>query len=157
MSINCACFTPNTGRLEDIERLVKDYHANGVILYTLSFCTPYEMEAANFEKKLKDAGIPVLSITTDYSSEDQAQLQNRIEAFLEMIQLQNKFCSINRHSLVFLTFFNKLLKVIPNCFDQCIGKSLRIIHNFLIITFLILGFHKLPLKFQSFLNPKCHK
>ena len=29
MGINCACFTPNTARLDDIKRLVNEYHANG--------------------------------------------------------------------------------------------------------------------------------
>jgi benzoyl-CoA reductase/2-hydroxyglutaryl-CoA dehydratase subunit BcrC/BadD/HgdB len=85
LGINCACFTPNTGREEDIIRLAGEYNVNGVILYTLNNCTNYEVEAVTLEKKLKDAGIPVLSITTDYSSEDEAQLKTRIEAFIETI------------------------------------------------------------------------
>jgi len=85
LGINCACFTPNTGREEDIIRLAGEYNVNGVILYTLNNCTNYEIEAVTLEKKLKEAGIPVLPITTDYSSEDEAQLKNRIEAFIETI------------------------------------------------------------------------
>jgi benzoyl-CoA reductase/2-hydroxyglutaryl-CoA dehydratase subunit BcrC/BadD/HgdB len=86
LGINCACFSPNTSRLEDIKRLVKDYKVDGVVLYTLSFCQPYEIEAVSFEKALKAAGIPVLSITTDYASEDAGQIKTRIEAFLEMLK-----------------------------------------------------------------------
>ncbi|MEE9574049.1 MAG: double-cubane-cluster-containing anaerobic reductase [Candidatus Neomarinimicrobiota bacterium] len=85
LGINCACFTPNNNRLEDIKRLVKDYKADGVILYTLSFCQPYEVESLEFEKALKKDGIPVTSIMTDYSSEDENQLKTRIQAFLEML------------------------------------------------------------------------
>ena len=85
LSINCACFTPNEGRKQDLLRLVKEYRVDGVILYTLSFCTNYEMEAQTLEKELKAAKIPVLSITTDYSSEDLAQLKTRVEAFLETL------------------------------------------------------------------------
>jgi benzoyl-CoA reductase/2-hydroxyglutaryl-CoA dehydratase subunit BcrC/BadD/HgdB len=85
LGINCACFTPNVDRLNDIKRLVKDYNADGVVLYTLSFCQPYDVEAVSFEKILKKEGIPVISITTDYSSEDQSQLTTRIQAFLEML------------------------------------------------------------------------
>lgn len=85
LGINCACFTPNNSRLDDIKRLVKEYKADGVILYTLSFCQTYDIEAIKFEKELKKEGIPVLSITTDYSSEDENQLKTRIQAFLEMI------------------------------------------------------------------------
>ena len=64
---------------------MKDYNADGVVLYTLSFCQPYDVEAVSFEKILKKEGIPVISITTDYSSEDASQLTTRIQAFLEML------------------------------------------------------------------------
>ena len=85
LGINCACFTPNEERKEDILRLAKEYKADGVILYTLNFCQPYDIEAVTLEKELKKAGIPTLSISTDYSSEDNEQLSNRIDAFLEML------------------------------------------------------------------------
>ncbi|MFX1449417.1 MAG: double-cubane-cluster-containing anaerobic reductase [Promethearchaeota archaeon] len=86
LSINCACFTPNDNRKEDIKRLVKEYNADGVILYSLSFCQPYIIESITIEKELKEIGIPTISIETDYSSEDVGQLKTRIEAFLEMIK-----------------------------------------------------------------------
>jgi benzoyl-CoA reductase/2-hydroxyglutaryl-CoA dehydratase subunit BcrC/BadD/HgdB len=38
------------------------------------------------EKVLKEAGIPVVFIETDYSNDDTGQLQTRIEAFLEMLK-----------------------------------------------------------------------
>ncbi|KKM78069.1 hypothetical protein LCGC14_1363640 [marine sediment metagenome] len=85
LGINCACFTPNEGRKEDILRFVKEYNADGVILYTLKFCQPYEIESIGLEKALKNEHIPVLSIMTDYSSDDEGQLNTRIEAFLEML------------------------------------------------------------------------
>ena len=85
LGINCACFTPNKGRKEDILQLVEDYKVDGVILHTLNFCQPYDTEAIGLERELKNSGIPTLSITTDYSSEDNEQLNTRIEAFLEML------------------------------------------------------------------------
>ncbi|MBY9006894.1 MAG: 2-hydroxyacyl-CoA dehydratase [Candidatus Lokiarchaeota archaeon] len=85
LGINCACFSPNNNRLEDIKRIVKEYNVDGVIFYTLAFCQPYEFETIMFEKILKEEGIRVLSITTDYSSEDEEQLKTRIEAFLETL------------------------------------------------------------------------
>jgi len=42
------------------------------------------MEAYKVEKALADAGIPMLSIETDYSMEDVEQLKTRVEAFVEM-------------------------------------------------------------------------
>jgi benzoyl-CoA reductase/2-hydroxyglutaryl-CoA dehydratase subunit BcrC/BadD/HgdB len=86
LQINCACFTPNDKRVEDIKQLFKDYKVEGVVLYTLSFCQPYEIEAMAIQNLLKKENIPVLSITTDYSSEDVGQLKTRIDAFIEMIK-----------------------------------------------------------------------
>ncbi|MFX0024164.1 MAG: double-cubane-cluster-containing anaerobic reductase [Candidatus Hermodarchaeota archaeon] len=86
LGINCACFTPNEGRKEDLLKLVNDYNVDGVILYTINFCQPYDVEAIGLEKELKKEGIPVISISTDYSSEDEGPLMNRIGAFLEMLK-----------------------------------------------------------------------
>jgi benzoyl-CoA reductase/2-hydroxyglutaryl-CoA dehydratase subunit BcrC/BadD/HgdB len=85
MRIDCACFTPNTERLEHIVEMARDLKADGVIHYGLSFCQPYAIEAFKVEKVLKDAGIPMLSIETDYSMEDVEQLKTRVEAFVEML------------------------------------------------------------------------
>lgn len=86
MKLDCACFTPNKERLENILRLVKDYRVDGVVHYALQFCDPFTVEYAIVEKTLKDAGVPVLKIETDYSMEDTGQLSTRVEAFLETIK-----------------------------------------------------------------------
>lgn len=85
LDINCACFTPNNGRMEDIVRMAKELNADGVIDYALNFCGTYQMEHTAVERALDAAGVPVLRIDTDYSGEDTGQLSTRIEAFLEMI------------------------------------------------------------------------
>jgi benzoyl-CoA reductase/2-hydroxyglutaryl-CoA dehydratase subunit BcrC/BadD/HgdB len=85
MRIDCACFTPNTERLEHIVAMARDLKADGVIHYGLSFCQPYAIEAFKVEKALKAAGIPMLSLETDYSMEDVEQLKTRVEAFVEML------------------------------------------------------------------------
>ncbi|MGE5678215.1 MAG: double-cubane-cluster-containing anaerobic reductase, partial [Pseudomonadota bacterium] len=86
LNINCACFTPNTEREEDVIRLAKEYGADGVIYCSLQFCHSYNIEYRQVERALKEAGIPVMFIETDYSNEDTGQLQTRIEAFLEMLK-----------------------------------------------------------------------
>ncbi|MDR1206017.1 MAG: 2-hydroxyacyl-CoA dehydratase family protein [Peptococcaceae bacterium] len=86
MKINCACFTPNSARVDDIKRYVKEYHADGVVDINLKFCTLYDVEGYTVEKELKEAGIPVLGLETDYNDEDAAQLRTRIGAFLEMLK-----------------------------------------------------------------------
>ena len=85
MGINCACFTPNTGRIDDIKRLVKEYKVDGVIDVNLKFCCLYDTEGYNVEKALKEEGIPVLGIETDYTDSDAQQLRTRIAAFIEML------------------------------------------------------------------------
>jgi benzoyl-CoA reductase/2-hydroxyglutaryl-CoA dehydratase subunit BcrC/BadD/HgdB len=84
MRIDCACFTPNTERLDNIVNMARGLNVKGVIHYALSFCQPYSMEAYKVEKALSAAGIPMLAIETDYSMEDVEQLKTRVEAFVEM-------------------------------------------------------------------------
>jgi benzoyl-CoA reductase/2-hydroxyglutaryl-CoA dehydratase subunit BcrC/BadD/HgdB len=83
--VNCACFTPNDERADDIINLAKEYKADGVIQYVLQFCQPFSIESVKIQRTLEKAGIPSISIESDYSMEDVGQLQTRIEAFLEVI------------------------------------------------------------------------
>ena len=85
MGINCACFTPNHARIDDIIRLAKEYNVDGIIDVNLKFCCLYDTEGYTVEKALKDAGIPVLGIETDYTDADAEQLRTRIQAFVEML------------------------------------------------------------------------
>ncbi len=85
MGINCACFTPNTARIDDILRLVEEYHADGVIDVNLKFCSLYDTEGYSVERALREKGIPVLGLETDYTDTDAGQLRTRIGAFLELL------------------------------------------------------------------------
>jgi len=85
MRIDCACFTPNQERLDNILALAQELKVDGVIHYALNFCQPYAMEAFKVGRALEAAGIPMLSLETDYSLEDVEQLKTRVEAFVEML------------------------------------------------------------------------
>ena len=85
MKNNCACFTPNNARVDDIVRLAKEYQVDGVIDVNLKFCCLYDTEGYLVERALKEAGIPVLGIETDYDDGDSEQLRTRIGAFIEML------------------------------------------------------------------------
>ena len=85
MKTNCACFTPNTGRIDDLLRLAKEYKVDGVIDVNLKFCCLYDTEGYNVERAMKAAGIPVLGIETDYTDTDAEQLKTRVQAFVEML------------------------------------------------------------------------
>lgn len=85
MKNNCACFTPNPGRIDDIVRLAREYHVDGVIDANLKFCTLYDVEKSAVAKALEAEGIPCLGLETDYTDNDAEQLRTRIGAFVEML------------------------------------------------------------------------
>ena len=86
MKTNCACFTPNPGRIDDIIRLADEYKVDGVIDVSLQFCNLYSTESYLVKQALADRGIPVMHIETDYSEQDYEQLRTRVEAFLEILR-----------------------------------------------------------------------
>ncbi len=85
LSINCSCFTPNDDRIQQVIEWVKASRADGVIYYVLQFCHAYNVEYVKMERALREAGIPVLKIESDYGDEDVGQIKTRIEAFMEQI------------------------------------------------------------------------
>ena len=85
MKIDCACFTPNSERLDNVAELAESMKADGVLHYSLLFCQPYSHEALKVDKTLQAKGIPMLNVETDYSMEDVEQLKTRIEAFVETL------------------------------------------------------------------------
>ena len=89
-AVDCACFTPNTPRIDKILKMYEDRKADGVIYYTLSFCHTYNVESFLVTEALEKAGIPCLVIESDYSPEDAGQIKTRVEAFLESISFKNK-------------------------------------------------------------------
>ncbi|NSW81718.1 MAG: 2-hydroxyacyl-CoA dehydratase [Syntrophothermus sp.] len=86
MKTNCACFTPNSNRIQDILRLAQEYRVDGIIDYNLQFCGLYSTESYLVKQALDAQGIPYLHIETDYSEQDFEQLRTRVEAFLERLR-----------------------------------------------------------------------
>ncbi len=86
MKNNCACFTPNPGRIDDILRLAREYKVDGVIDVNLKFCCLYDTERYSVENACKEAGIRFLGLETDYTDSDAEQLKTRIAAFLELMR-----------------------------------------------------------------------
>jgi len=85
LRILCACMYPNEKRINHILELSKYFDIDGVVYYTLQFCHSYNVERYRVSQALKKAGIPMLSIETDYSEADIEQIKTRIDAFLEML------------------------------------------------------------------------
>jgi len=84
-AIDCACFSPNSERIDNIQQLIRDYNVKGVVQSILQYCHTYNVEAKIVENSLKKLGIPSIKIVTDYSQEDIGQIRTRIEAFAEVL------------------------------------------------------------------------
>jgi benzoyl-CoA reductase/2-hydroxyglutaryl-CoA dehydratase subunit BcrC/BadD/HgdB len=87
MQIDCSCFTPNDDRIDQVISEYRASGAQGLIDYCLQFCHTYNIEAVKLREACEREGIPFMAIESDYSPEDVGQLQTRIEAFLEQIEV----------------------------------------------------------------------
>ena len=85
IKIPCSCMSPNDRRIDNILELAREFKVDGVVYYTLQFCHGYNIEKHKVQQALKEAGIPMLSIETDYSNSDIEQIGLRVDAFMEMI------------------------------------------------------------------------
>jgi benzoyl-CoA reductase/2-hydroxyglutaryl-CoA dehydratase subunit BcrC/BadD/HgdB len=85
LAIGCSVMSPNPNRLELLGRLCSQFAADGVIEMTLQSCHTYAVETHAVREFLKERGLPFLSVETDYSPGDTAQLKTRVAAFIEML------------------------------------------------------------------------
>lgn len=65
--------------------LAKEYKVDGVVFYYLKFCTCYSMVEKVYTDAFKEAGIPLIILSGDYSVGDEGQFKTRLEAFAEMV------------------------------------------------------------------------
>jgi benzoyl-CoA reductase/2-hydroxyglutaryl-CoA dehydratase subunit BcrC/BadD/HgdB len=86
IGIDCAVFTPNQERLDHVAEMAQTYRADGVIHYTIQFCTPYLVETHKVDERVRQEQLPFLRLETDYSMEDVAQLKTRVQAFVELLR-----------------------------------------------------------------------
>ena len=83
--IPCSCMTPNTGRLELLEKLAKRFNANAVVDLVWQACHTYNVEAFSVgEFVRKTLNLPYLKVETDYSPGDREQIMVRVQTLLEM-------------------------------------------------------------------------
>jgi benzoyl-CoA reductase/2-hydroxyglutaryl-CoA dehydratase subunit BcrC/BadD/HgdB len=88
LEIPCSCVTPNIGRLEMIERLVREYQVDGVIDLSWHWRHTYSIESHSIQPSVQEKRkLPFLRISTDYSRSDTGQPAVRLEAFLELLNV----------------------------------------------------------------------
>ena len=72
-------------RFKYILDLVREFNVQGVIAYVFSYCDTHELDVPSLKDYLKANSVPVLCLSGDYVSFSKAQLQTRIQAFLEIV------------------------------------------------------------------------
>ncbi len=82
----CPCFSPNVEREDSVMREIEESRAEGVVFHVLQGCHLHTLDASRLSRPLKDKGIPVLTIRSEYQDGDIGQIKVRVEAFLEMIE-----------------------------------------------------------------------
>lgn len=85
LQIGCSVMTPDTNRYELLTRLMDEYNVDGVVEMTLQACHTYAVETESIRRLVQDKNVPFISVETDYSAADTAQLKNRLAAFIEMM------------------------------------------------------------------------
>jgi benzoyl-CoA reductase/2-hydroxyglutaryl-CoA dehydratase subunit BcrC/BadD/HgdB len=73
-------------RFEYLVQMARDYRVKGVIGYFMSWCDPHKFDQPVLRNYLEKAGLPFLAIEDDYTLSSSGAMQNRIQAFLEMLQ-----------------------------------------------------------------------
>ncbi len=74
-------------RLENLKQLIHDFKAQGVIYHSLRYCDPFTFKAVETKNVLRQEGIPLLEIHTEYAGSDYEAIRTRVEAFIEMLKL----------------------------------------------------------------------
>ncbi|MEE9202402.1 MAG: 2-hydroxyacyl-CoA dehydratase [Dehalococcoidia bacterium] len=78
---------PQRQRLEHVVGIARDYDVQGVVLLQQKFCEPFEYEIPPLQARLREEGIPSLFLEYDLAM-NVGPMSSRIEAFLEMIELE---------------------------------------------------------------------
>lgn len=76
-------------RKEYLDRIAKEYHADGIVVEQMKFCNFWGYERMADSHILRDQyGWPVLSVDRPYSMSGAGQLRTRVQAFVESIEIK---------------------------------------------------------------------
>ncbi|MEG0903875.1 MAG: double-cubane-cluster-containing anaerobic reductase [Lachnospiraceae bacterium] len=87
LRVNCSVMSPNLGRLDALGTQIDEYQADGIIEVLLQACHTFAIESDAIKTYVtQEKGISYMAINTDYSTADQAQIDTRLGAFIELLQ-----------------------------------------------------------------------
>ncbi|MCL2169831.1 MAG: 2-hydroxyacyl-CoA dehydratase family protein [Defluviitaleaceae bacterium] len=85
LQIGCSVMSPNTNRFDLLSQLCDEFKVDGVVEMTLTACHTYAIETTEVARLMQSKKVPFISVETDYSTSDAAQLKTRLAAFIEMM------------------------------------------------------------------------
>jgi benzoyl-CoA reductase/2-hydroxyglutaryl-CoA dehydratase subunit BcrC/BadD/HgdB len=74
------------GRLAFIGEMAEEYKVDGVVSEIVRYCTYNGWDRFDLKKQMQEAGIPLMDIDLEYGHQAGAQMEIRVEAFLEMLE-----------------------------------------------------------------------
>lgn len=78
-----------TGRREYVDKLAKEYKADGIIYEQMKFCDPWAYERMVGTVVMREEyGYPVLAVDRPYSIGSSGQMRTRVQAFVESIEIK---------------------------------------------------------------------
>lgn len=88
LDIGCAVMTPDTKRFEKLPQLVAEFRADAVLDIALQTCHTYLIEGRTIREICKEQGVPYMALETDYATADAGQIDTRVAAFLETLDME---------------------------------------------------------------------
>ena len=86
----CPCFIANELRRDRLFALIARHRIHGVIHHTLRCCQLYDADAKGLAADFQARGVPFLELTTEFAPEEEARIQVRVDAFVEMLLAHQK-------------------------------------------------------------------
>jgi benzoyl-CoA reductase subunit C len=74
------------GRLQFISEMTDEYRVDGIISEIVRYCTYNGWDKFDLKKQMQERGIPILDIDLEYGHQAGAQVEIRVEAFMEMLE-----------------------------------------------------------------------
>lgn len=72
-------------QFSELMKAMKEYRADGIIFQRMKFCDPWAGDGHNLYWRLKEAGIPFLSLDREYQVAAAGQVKTRVQAFMEQM------------------------------------------------------------------------
>ncbi len=92
--IHAYCNLNMIGRVDLLERYVKEYEADGLIIHAIKSCRSFSMGHGDIREHFaKDLDVPTLLLESDHVDPryySEAQMRNRVDAFFETLSLRKR-------------------------------------------------------------------